>query len=145
VLLGRHDTRPGEGVAEIAWEMAKRSPAFREYFGVRLGSETTLSWRSRPRREVHAAVGRREQPRRLNVSLAAIVDELHAHQTAAVWNVLDTATGARLQPLLFAITTAGVDIGGDLPSEARVPREGARRRGVDESFFGINYTIDPGR
>ncbi|MGQ0421535.1 terminase large subunit domain-containing protein, partial [Bacillus sp. HC-Mk] len=37
----------------------------------------------------------------------AIVDELHAHKTRDVWDVLETATGARLQSLLFGITTAG--------------------------------------
>jgi phage terminase large subunit-like protein len=42
----------------------------------------------------------------LNVH-AAIVDELHAHKTRFVWDVLDTATAARRQPLMFAITTAG--------------------------------------
>lgn len=40
---------------------------------------------------------------------AALVDELHAHKTRDVWDVLDTATGARRQPLLWAITTAGFD------------------------------------
>ena len=39
----------------------------------------------------------------------AIVDELHAHKTRAIWDVLETATGARRQPLIFAITTAGFD------------------------------------
>jgi phage terminase large subunit-like protein len=42
----------------------------------------------------------------LNVH-AAIVDELHAHKTRFVWDVLDTGTAARRQPLMFAITTAG--------------------------------------
>ena len=36
-----------------------------------------------------------------------IVDELHAHKARDVWDVLETATGARLQSLLFGITTAG--------------------------------------
>lgn len=36
-----------------------------------------------------------------------IVDELHAHKTRGVWDVLDTAMGARRQPLTIAITTAG--------------------------------------
>lgn len=40
----------------------------------------------------------------------AIVDELHAHKTRGVWDVLETALGARKHPLLFAITTAGVDL-----------------------------------
>jgi phage terminase large subunit-like protein len=42
----------------------------------------------------------------LNVHGAG-VDELHAHKTREVWDVLDTATGSREQPLIAAITTAG--------------------------------------
>jgi phage terminase large subunit-like protein len=37
-----------------------------------------------------------------------IVDELHAHKNRDLWDVLDTAMGAREQPLTLAITTAGV-------------------------------------
>src|SRR5919106_1716223 len=44
----------------------------------------------------------------LNVH-GAIIDELHAHRTRNVVDVLETATGARRQPLLFEITTAGYD------------------------------------
>lgn len=39
----------------------------------------------------------------------AIVDELHAHKTRSMVDVLETATGARTQPLIFYITTAGYD------------------------------------
>jgi phage terminase large subunit-like protein len=42
----------------------------------------------------------------LNVH-GAIVDELHAHKTRFVYDVLDTGTAARRQPMMFAITTAG--------------------------------------
>ena len=44
----------------------------------------------------------------LNVH-GAIIDELHAHKDRRVWDVLETATGSRRQPLMFAITTAGYD------------------------------------
>ena len=44
----------------------------------------------------------------LNVH-CAIIDELHAHKTRNVLDVLTTATGARRQPLIFVITTAGFD------------------------------------
>lgn len=40
----------------------------------------------------------------------AIIDELHAHPTRELWDVIDTATGARDQPLIFAITTAGNNV-----------------------------------
>ena len=39
----------------------------------------------------------------------AIIDELHAHKTRAAVDILDTATGARRQPLSLKITTAGSD------------------------------------
>jgi phage terminase large subunit-like protein len=38
-----------------------------------------------------------------------LVDELHAHKTREVWDVLDSGTGSRTQPMLGAITTAGFD------------------------------------
>jgi len=44
----------------------------------------------------------------LNVH-CAIIDELHAHKTRHILDVLTTATGARRQPLIFVITTAGFD------------------------------------
>lgn len=42
----------------------------------------------------------------LNISMG-LIDELHAHKTREMWDVLETATGARAQPLIAAITTAG--------------------------------------
>src|SRR5262245_30696180 len=39
----------------------------------------------------------------------AIVDELHAHKTRGMVDVLETGTGSRRQPLIFYITTAGFD------------------------------------
>lgn len=44
----------------------------------------------------------------LNVH-CAVVDEIHRHRTAAVWEAITTATGARRQPLVVGITTAGFD------------------------------------
>lgn len=78
-----------------------------------------------------------------------IVDELHAHKTRDVWDVLETATGARLQSLLFGITTAGFNKEGicyELRDYAiKVLRgynsnvEGALK---DDTFFAIIYTLD---
>lgn len=79
----------------------------------------------------------------LNVS-GAIVDELHAHKTRDLWDVLETATGSREQPLILAITTAGFD----KHSICREQHDYTEKilDGVvqDDSFFGIVYTIDEG-
>ncbi len=47
----------------------------------------------------------------LNVH-GAVIDEYHAHKTDKVYEVIDTATGARRQPLKFTITTAGDNLEG---------------------------------
>jgi phage terminase large subunit-like protein len=44
----------------------------------------------------------------LNAS-AILFDELHAQPNRELWDVLTTSTGARTQPLVIAITTAGYD------------------------------------
>ncbi|MDO6748991.1 terminase large subunit domain-containing protein, partial [Gilvimarinus sp. 1_MG-2023] len=36
-----------------------------------------------------------------------LIDELHAHPTSAVWDVIKSARGARSQPLIYSITTEG--------------------------------------
>jgi phage terminase large subunit-like protein len=40
----------------------------------------------------------------------ALVDELHAHKDRGTWDVIETATGSRRQPMVIAITTAGHDL-----------------------------------
>lgn len=77
----------------------------------------------------------------LNVH-GVIADELHAWPSPELWGVLKTGTGARRQPLMLAITTAGTDQQGVCYSQ----REYLTRilKGVieDDAFWGIIYAID---
>lgn len=133
-----------KAVAEIAWEMAKRDPAFCEFFGVRIGSETTRSLAVPDSASKFMPLSADANSLDgLNVYLA-IVDELHAHKTPAVWHVLDTGTGARLQPYLIGISTAGVDTGGICHQKLAYLEKILGGAATDETFFGVNYTIDQG-
>ncbi|MBB1603323.1 terminase TerL endonuclease subunit [Variovorax sp. UMC13] len=73
---------------------------------------------------------------------AILFDELHAQKTRDVWDVMESALGARAQPLLSAITTAGFILDG-ICTEVRgyliSVLEGKR---VDDAFFGYVYTLD---
>lgn len=73
---------------------------------------------------------------------AILFDELHAQKTRDVWDVMESALGARAQPLLSAITTAGFILDG-ICTEVRgylvSVLEGKRQ---DDSFFGYVYTLD---
>ena len=75
---------------------------------------------------------------------AAIVDELHAHKTRAVYDVLDTATGARSQPLIVMITTAGSDRSGICYEQRDYTVKVLQRTTIDENWFGVIYTLDEG-
>ncbi len=92
----------------------------------------------------------------LNIHFAS-VDELHAHKSRAVYDVLDTATGARAQPLIWSITTAGDDrsgicyeqrdyiisvLNGTLLRHDGLGYPVKGNVANDDSYFGIIYTID---
>jgi phage terminase large subunit-like protein len=77
----------------------------------------------------------------LNVH-GAIIDEVHAHKTRDGWDLLDTATGARRQPLLFAVTTAGFDKQTLCWELNEFTQKVIDRVIDDDSFFGIIFTLD---
>ena len=75
---------------------------------------------------------------------AVIYDELHAAKSRDVWDVMETALGARLQALLSAITTAGYVLDGictDIRKYLISVLEGKRQ---DDNFFGYIATLDEG-
>lgn len=72
----------------------------------------------------------------------AIIDELHAHRTRAVWDVLETATGARRQPLIWGITTAGFDQTGICYELRTYSIEVLEGRVQDDTWFAYIATLD---
>ncbi|CAK0778936.1 putative Protein YmfN [Gammaproteobacteria bacterium] len=77
----------------------------------------------------------------LNVH-GAIIDELHAHKTRGVLDVIDTATGSRRQPLLFEITTAGFDRQSVCWEQHEYGRNVLEGLVKDDSFFCFVASID---
>lgn len=129
-------------VAETAYEMASRLPQYREWFGIKLGAKTKRTFgvpaTSSTMEPLSADASTLDG---LNIHFAA-VDELHAHPTRHVWDVLETATGARDQPLLFPISTAGVNMGGICYELLIYLRKLLQQAAHDETFFGVEYTCD---
>lgn len=74
----------------------------------------------------------------------ALVDELHAHKTPEVWDVLKSALGARSQPLIWAITTAGFNKNGICYEVRDYAIKVLTGVIDDDSFFGCIYTLDDG-
>ncbi len=72
----------------------------------------------------------------------AVIDEFHAHKTDDLYNVLKSATGARRQPMLFTITTAGFDKLGPCFSMRKTYIDILKGIKEQENTFVIIFTLD---
>lgn len=127
----------------IAWSMARmmvnKLPGFRKRYGLVAGSRAISSYR----------LGTTFQPLTGNPGdgsnpHCAIIDEYHEHKTATSYDALATGMGARAQPLLWTITTAGYDRASpcyDLDVYARQVLQGILE---DDALFTIIYQLDDG-
>ncbi len=124
-----------------AQTMARKSAGFRSRFGVAVGAHNMHVLASGSKFEALSAEGSTLDG--LNIHFGC-VDELHAHKTRTVYDVVETGTGKRNNSLLWVITTAGSNRAG-ICYEVRtfVTR---MLDGVfeDDSQFGIIYGLDDG-
>lgn len=71
-----------------------------------------------------------------------IIDEFHAHKDSGMFDVIKSAFGARKQPLMFIITTAGFNKSGACYAYRDNVIKVLRGVNEDDSLFGIIYTHD---
>lgn len=128
-------------VFDVSRNMALRDPEFLTRFGVDVGKhDITIPSTASSYKPLNSEGSTLDG---LNIHSAS-VDEVHAHKTRAVWDVIDSADGARSQPLISAITTAGSNRSGicyELRDYTIKVLKGVVR---DENWFGVIFTIDEG-
>jgi phage terminase large subunit-like protein len=73
-----------------------------------------------------------------------VIDEFHAHPNSDLFDVLDSATGAREQPLMFIITTAGFNKNGVCFQKRKYTIDILDPNSdiEDDTWFGIIFTLD---
>ena len=74
----------------------------------------------------------------------AVIDEYHAHPNDELYNVLRNSMGARRQPLLFTITTAGFNKESPCFKHRNYCTSVLDGSIIDESLFSVIYTLDEG-
>jgi len=82
----------------------------------------------------------------LNPSIA-LIDEYHAHPDSSLLDVLESGMGARQQPLVLIITTAGYDKSGPCFTQEHEIAEQLLEGSIDprpEHVFAIIYSLDEG-
>lgn len=135
----------GATTEKQAWEvfrpaklMVERTPELREYFGVEVNASNMCRLEDGSRFE--PVIGK---PGDGSSPSCAIVDEYHEHQDSTLFDTMETGMGAREQPIMLVITTAGSSIGGpchQLVRDAERMLEGLIDR---PDFWAMLYTIDP--
>ena len=121
--------------------MARKSPGFRNRFKVEVGAHNMHVLASGSKFEALSAEGSTLDG--LNIHFGC-VDELHAHKTRTVYDVVETGTGKRDNSLLWVITTAGSNRAGicyEVRTFVTKLLEGVLE---DDSQFGIIYGLDDG-
>lgn len=150
-----HMTIDGEFGAEVycgatsekqAWEvfrpakqMCERSPALREKYGIEVNAKTLAVLSNGSRFE--PVIG---NPGDGASSSCSIVDEYHEHQSSQQVDTFITGMGAREQPLIIYITTAGADTGGPCYEKRADVINILEGTVQDDSVFGVIYTLDDG-
>jgi phage terminase large subunit-like protein len=129
--------------AKIVWQdahsMAAKSKGLQSRFGVRTAAHSIYTEEG----SKFLALARDQGGNLdgLNVH-CGIIDELHAHKTREIVDVIETATGARRQPLLWQITTAGFNLAGICYEVRTYTTKVLEGQITDHQHFGIIYTID---
>ncbi|WP_417251065.1 terminase large subunit [Castellaniella sp.] len=124
-----------------AQAMARKSAGFRARYGVTVGAHNIHVISSASKFEALSAEGSTLDG--LNIHFGCI-DELHAHKTRTVYDVVETGTGKRDNSLLWVITTAGSDRAGicfEVRTFVTKMLDGVIE---DDSQFGIIYGLDDG-
>ncbi|MGN5160364.1 terminase large subunit [Aeromonas dhakensis] len=136
----------GATTEKQAWEvfrparlMAKRTQALLDHFGIEVNASNLNIPSDGARFEpLIGNPGDGQSPS------CAIVDEYHEHDTDDLYTTMITGMGARRQPLMWVITTAGYNIDGPCYDKRREVIEMLAGTVPDDELFGIIYTIDEG-
>jgi phage terminase large subunit-like protein len=121
--------------------MARKEPGYRSRFGIEVLAHAIVQQDTASRFEALSAEYSNLDGLNLH---AALVDELHAHSTRHLWDVLVTATGSRTQPLIWAITTAGLNRASVCYDQRTYLIDILQKRVEDDAYFGMIYTRDDG-
>lgn len=126
-------------VFDVAKAMVEKTPQLRAAFDLQPMAHSIVSnhnWGSI--QPIHAKA---ETQDGLNVH-CSIIDELHAHKNRKLFDVLKSARGARKNPLLWCITTAGYNLVGVCYQQRTMVVKILNGVLQAEHYFGVIYTLD---
>ena len=139
VYTGATSEKQAKEVFTPAQQMVRMNPALSDYFELQNNASNICILKNGSKME--PIIG---NPPDGSSPSCAICDELHEHKDNRLVDTMITGMGARDQPLMLYITTAGDNISGpcyQLQLEAQKVLEGGA---VNDTLFSLIYGIDQG-
>lgn len=128
-----------------AWEifkpakiMAEETPALRKHFGLTVWAKAITGSGGAIFKPLIGKPGDGQGPH------VALIDEYHEHDSDHAVNTMQTGMGAREQPLLVIVTTAGQNVASACFEEEARCRSVLQGSFEDDRTFAAMYGIDPG-
>lgn len=138
VYSGATTERQAMEVFKPAQLMCKKSKRFRHHFGIEVNARNiSIPGNASKFEPIIGNPGDGASP------TCGIVDEYHEHKTDKQFDTLETGMGAREQPMMLVITTAGDNIAGPcyaLQERAQAMLSGTRPA---DDMLALIYTVDP--
>lgn len=138
VYSGATNEKQAWEVFKPAMLMAKNSPALLSYYGVTPMTSNLNKLSDGAKFE--PMIGK---PGDGSSPHCAIIDEYHEHDTDVMLDTMQTGMGAREQPLLLVITTAGDNLAGPCYAMQQDLQRVLENVSENDEFFGLIYTVDP--
>ena len=135
VISAAADRNQARIVFEVAAAMVRQSKALSSVVRIKQNSlEYKNNW--------YRAISAEANTKHGFSASAVIFDELHAQSSRDLYEVLTTSTGARAQPVVFAITTAGHDVNSICYEVHQYAKQVQSGEVDDPTFLPIIYAAD---
>jgi len=139
IIIGATTGTQAMKVFRPALEMVKRTPDLREAFGVVAWAHSITCDHNGGFIQTINAKGSTQDG--WNPYLA-ILDELHAHPTPALFNVIRSSLGSRADQLVLVVTTAGYNVSGICYEQEAMVKKILETVVTVDHYFGVIFAID---
>lgn len=139
VITGATTGQQARVVFDIAKRMVEKTPDLREAFNLEPFSRSIVNWEAGGTfKPINAKASTQDGLNPSHVEL----DEIHAHKTHDLLNVLQSSAGGRKNPLWLYTTTEGYETPGPWPELRGFCRQVLEGAVEAEHFFGLIFQVD---
>lgn len=139
VVIGATTGEQAQKVFKPAQGMVRKSADLREAFGIEAWARSITCSDSGGFIQTINAKGSTQDGHNPHLG---VLDELHAHKDRSLFDVIKSAFGARLNPLMWIITTAGFNLHGVCYEQRTYLTKVLEGIFQADHYFGIIFTLD---